>query len=70
MYLITVNQLLPEINWFAVTNFHEQDVDSVKIYIPGLFDSWFVARNIHVGKALVNLTKFFHAQIKVGLQYS
>lgn len=53
--LNTVNQLflattlfcdLPEINWFAVTYFHDQDANYLKNKIPDKFENWFTARKI------------------------
>lgn len=42
----TLNCDLPEINWFAVINFRNQDVDYRKKKLPEKFENWFTARKI------------------------
>lgn len=59
----TVNQLLfnfiycnlPEIDWFAETNFQDQDVDYMENNIPETYGHLLAAINIHYDEALVNL---------------
>lgn len=46
---------LLEINWFAVINFHHQDVNYLETNIPDT-DYWFAARNICKNKALVKVS--------------
>lgn len=82
MYLktCTVNQLLfamtlfcdlPEMNWFGVTDFHEQDVYYFKNNKTEIFKDWFTAKNIRDDyEALANLAKISCTRIKVGVQYA
>lgn len=61
--MVTLFCDLPEINWFAVTYFRDQDADYLKITRE------ITARKICDEEALENLMKISHTQIKVILQY-
>lgn len=73
----TVNQLsfsttmfheLPEINWFALTNFCDQALSpSPVFFITTIWQILIQIKNVHDNEAL---TKISHMRIKVCLQYS
>lgn len=67
-HVCTVNQLLfataifrqlPEMNWFAATNFRNQTLSTPKLLLqlPGKY--WSVARIIRDNEALANIDKSF-----------
>lgn len=57
---------LLDMNWFAATYFHDQDVDNPpEKNIRKTFENWFNARKILEEKALMNLSKI--CQLKVDL---
>lgn len=43
------------------------DVNSVQNNIPELFENWYMVRNIHDNKSLMNLQWFLARKLKVGL---
>lgn len=55
---------LQETNWFAATNFHDQDVDYFENKIPQTFKHWFATKNIRREEALGKIPRM---QIKVAL---
>lgn len=78
-YLITVNQLffldnfvfklIGQLNWFAATNFHDQDVDYVDYVEKNIleaFEDLIVARSIRDIEA-ISQTSFARKLMKVGL---
>lgn len=60
--------ILPGVILFAVTNFHDQDLDYLEKNIPETFKDWLAPRNICNNEALGNVAKFTHAGIKFGIQ--
>lgn len=49
---------LLEINWFATTNFRDQDVEYMENETPEIFEDWFTAGKIWDNKALANTAGF------------
>lgn len=68
LFTMTSFRILPGVIWFAVTNFHDQDVDYLEKNIPETFKDWLAPRNICNNEALANVAKFTRAGIKFGIQ--
>lgn len=50
-----------------VISISKPDVNSVQNNIPELFENWYMVRNIHDNKSLMNLQWFLARKLKVGL---
>lgn len=57
LFVTSLFHSLLDMNWFAATYFHDQDVDYPEKNIRKTFENWFNARKILEEKALMNLSK-------------
>lgn len=67
LFTTTLFRNLPDMNWIAVTTFHNQAISTPVFFLLQLYGRyWSAARNICSIEALVNLIKMSRTRIKIG----